>query len=69
METAPKYPHVYVPLTGVDGTRYYAVIAKAMKSARHAGLTKDEIRGYVDEATKGNYDHLLKTTMRYFDTD
>jgi hypothetical protein len=35
---------------------------------RRAGLGKAEIDAYTEEATAGDYDHLLATTMRWVDT-
>lgn len=55
-----------VKLTGRDGNAY-AVMGAARKAARKAGWSKTEVAEYLKEATSGDYDHLLMTTMKYFD--
>jgi hypothetical protein len=62
----PKYPQVKVKLAGEDGNAY-AIMGRAARVARSAGLTKEQIKEYTTEATSGDYDHLLCTTMEYFD--
>jgi len=61
-----KYPDVEVQLTGVDGNAYVimGVVASAL---RKAGVSQEEIAEYHKEATSGNYDNLLQTTMRWVD--
>jgi hypothetical protein len=59
-----KYPDVTVTLVGEDGNAF-AILGKVSKALRNAGVTREEIDTYVDEATAGNYDQLLRTTMRW----
>jgi hypothetical protein len=59
-----KYPDVTVTLVGEDGNAF-AILGKVSKALRNAGVTREEIDTYVDEATAGNYDQLLQTTMRW----
>ena len=63
----PKHPHITVQLTGQDGNAF-AVLSRCRKAAREAGLLDSEINAFVTEATSGDYDHLLQTAMRWFDT-
>jgi hypothetical protein len=60
----PKYPEVEVQLTGQDGNAF-AILGKTQKALRRAGVSGDEIEQYKEEATSGDYDHLLQTTMRW----
>ena len=63
-----KYPEVQVQLTGNDGNAF-AILGNCQKAARQAGLTKDQIDEFVNEAMSGDYDHLLQTCMKYFEVD
>ena len=50
-------------LTGMDGNAF-AVIGAVSEALRRAGVDRQEIEGFVAEATSGDYDHLLRTCMR-----
>jgi len=55
--------NITVKLSGEDGNAF-AVLGKvnrALKKAGHPELATE----YFREATKGDYDHLLQTTMKY----
>jgi len=62
----PKYPDVKVQLTGEDGNAFF-ILGRVKKAMRRAGLSKEEQDAYMAEATDGDYDHLLATTMRWVD--
>ena len=62
-----KYPHIEVRLVGEDGNAF-AILGRVTAAMRKAGLSREEIRAYTEEATAGDYDHLLATTMRYVTT-
>jgi hypothetical protein len=55
---------IEVQLTGQDGNAFMilGLVAKAM---RRAGLTQEQIDEFHNEATAGDYDHLLATAMKY----
>jgi hypothetical protein len=59
-----KYPDIKVQLVGRDGNAF-AILGAVGKAMRRAGLTKEQIDEYTNEATAGDYDHLLSTTTRY----
>ena len=59
-----KQTGVEVQLTGEDGNAF-AVMAKAAAAMRKAGVDKKIIDDYYQEATSGDYDNLLRTTMKY----
>lgn len=58
-----KYPHVEVELIGQDGNAFL-ILGRVQKALRRAGVPQAEIDAYMDEATSGDYDHLLATTMK-----
>lgn len=61
-----KYPDVTVPLSGQDGNAF-AILGRTQRALRNAGVDEAEIDAYFTEATNGDYDHLLQTTMRWVD--
>lgn len=60
----PRYPNVEVQLVGEDGNAF-AIMGRVTREMRRAGLTKEQIDEYRDEAMAGDYDHLLATTMKF----
>lgn len=62
----PKYPQVTVQLTGSDGNAFM-LIGACSRAARKAGLTQEQIKEFTSEAMAGDYDHLLRACMTYFD--
>jgi hypothetical protein len=62
----PRYPDILVPLTGEDGNAF-AILGRTAGALRAAELPQEEIDDYFAEATRGDYDHLLQTTMRWVD--
>jgi len=53
-----------VQLLGRDGNAFL-VLALVQRALKDAGLPQDKVQEYIDEATAGDYDHLLRTTMRW----
>jgi hypothetical protein len=62
--TQPRYPDIQVQLSGEDGNAF-AILGRTTGALRQAGLAQEEIDDYFAEATSGDYDHLLQTTMRW----
>jgi hypothetical protein len=60
----PKYPDIEVRLVGNDGNAY-AILGNVRRAMRKAKLPPEEIDAYLAEATSGDYDHLLSTTMEW----
>lgn len=56
-----RYPEVEVQLSGEDGNAYgiLGVVGKALRRQ----VSEEAASSYVDEATQGDYDHLLRVTM------
>lgn len=57
----PKYPTVKVgiKLDGPDGNAF-VVLGRVRKALTLAGVTKQEIEDFTDEATTGDYENLLR---------
>jgi hypothetical protein len=64
--TRPRYPGVQVQLSGEDGNAF-AILGRTAAALRHAGVPQEEIDAFFAEATSGDYDHLLQTTMAWVD--
>jgi hypothetical protein len=64
--TQPRYPDVQVQLTGEDGNAF-AILGRTAAALRHADVPQEEIDAFFAEATSGDYDHLLQTTMAWVD--
>jgi len=62
--TQPRYPEVQVQLSGEDGNAF-AILGRTTAALRAAGVPSEEIDAYFAEATSGDYDHLLHTTMAW----
>lgn len=62
---APKYPDIRVKLVGEDGNAF-SILGRCTKAMRKAGLAEDERKTFMAEATSGDYDNLLGTTMKWF---
>ena len=59
----PKF-NIDVQLTGHDGNAF-AILGTMQRALRNAGATKDEIQDFLNTATEGDYDNLLRTCMEY----
>jgi len=64
--TEVKYKPV-IRLVGSDGNAF-AIIGKARRALLDAGL-KEEADKYMQEATRGDYQNLLKVTMDYCEVE
>jgi hypothetical protein len=56
-----------VRLVGEDGNAF-AVLGKVTKALKRAGM-KTESDAFLKEAVTGDYDHLLRTAMKYVDVE
>lgn len=62
----PKFPDVHVQLTGQEGNAF-AIMGAVSRALKRAGHSPDIVKEFQDEATSGDYDHLLQTAMAYVD--
>ena len=58
----PKYAHVIVRLIEEDGNAF-AILGRVTNALRRGGVSDTIIEAFKDEATAGDYDHLLRTVM------
>lgn len=61
-----KFPNVRVKLIGKDGNAFN-ILGLCKRAAYRAGVSDTEIAAFLDEATNGDYSHLLATCQRWFD--
>ena len=66
MSKAVKYPEIQVQLSGEDGNAF-TILGRCRKAAKRGGVSAEEIENFTNEATAGDYDHLLQTCMKWFD--
>lgn len=59
-----KYPDVVVELTSIDGNAF-SVMGATTRAMRRAGIPQAECDAYFAEATSGDYDHLISTTLKW----
>lgn len=64
--TGPKYPDVEVQLSGTDGNAF-AILGKVGAALRFHSVDEETIEAFYAEATDGDFDHLLRTAMRWVD--
>ena len=64
MRSIEEREKVSVQLTGEDGNAF-AIMGAVGAAMRKAGWSKEEREEYMTEAMSGDYDALLRTTMRY----
>jgi hypothetical protein len=65
---AMKYPEIQVQLSGNDGNAY-AILGAVTNALKKAGVEKAERDAFLNEATQGDYDHLLRTAMRWVEVN
>ncbi|MCK9229125.1 MAG: hypothetical protein M0Q23_01545 [Syntrophales bacterium] len=68
MSTSRPITKVKVKLIGEDGNAYY-ILGKVSKALRDAGYDEAFIDDYIAQATSGDYDTLLRTTLIFVDVE
>lgn len=64
--TEPKHPKITVALVGGDGNAF-AVLGAVDGALRRGGVSVEERAKFREEATAGDYGHLLRTAMAWVD--
>lgn len=64
----PLFPNVKVRLVGEDGNAF-AIIGRVSGAMRREGIDSDVIDTFIEECMSDDYNHLLRTCMKYVDTD
>ena len=60
----PLYPKIKCRLTGVDGNAFY-IMGLVSRKLRAGKSPEEKIKEYIAESTSGDYDHLLRTAMKW----
>jgi len=55
---------VKLKLVGLDGNAF-SLMGAFQQKARRDGWTQEEVSEVLNECTKGDYNHLLRTLMTY----
>lgn len=58
---------VVMQLVGLDGNAF-SILGRFQSAARKVGWTPEEIKEVVENATSGDYGHLLRTIMDNIET-
>ena len=66
MENEKEKP--VVELDGSDGNGMM-IISKCRRALSRAGYTAEQIKEFTDEATSGNYDHVIQTAMKWCEVE
>jgi hypothetical protein len=59
---------INVSLSGIDGNAF-SIMGAVTKAMRRAGVSKEEQDEYFKQATAGDYNQLLVTTMEWVKVD
>ena len=60
----PKFPDIRVKIIGEDGNAF-SILAAVRRGLKRAEVENSEIDLFVEEATNGDYNHLLKTVTEW----
>lgn len=55
-------------LAGTDGNAF-ALLSAALRAGKKAGWTAQQLESLKVDATKGDYDHLLRVLQQHFDAE
>jgi len=64
--TCPIYPNIKVKLLGKDSNAF-SILGFVTCAMRKANLPKEEIYKFIADASSGDYNHLLRTCMKWVD--
>ena len=64
----PKYPDIHVTLVGEDGNAFN-ILGRVNQALRKNGVLAEERHAFWQEATSGDYDHLLQTCMAWVEVE
>ncbi|AWY05079.1 hypothetical protein SEA_PLATTE_100 [Microbacterium phage Platte] len=60
----PKYPNIEVELSGQDGNAFM-ILGRVQRMMRRGDVPAEEITAFVNEATEGDYNHLISTVGKW----
>lgn len=59
-----RFPNVEVELLGQNGNAFF-ILGAVQKELKRGGATPEQVKEFMDDATSGDYDHLLQTVMSW----
>lgn len=59
-----KYPEIEVELVGQNGNAF-VILGSVIEALRRGGVAEKAIHKFEEEATSGDYDHLLQTCTKW----
>jgi hypothetical protein len=65
-EMVIKFPDVHIRLTREDGNAFN-ILGLCQRAAKRAHVPAEDIKAFMDEASNGDYNHLLLTCRKWFD--
>lgn len=63
-----KLPHVHVRMVGEDGN-CFAILGRVSNAMKRANIGRAQREAFLEEATSGDYNHLLATVMAWVNVD
>ena len=60
----PLYPKIKCRLTGANGNAF-SIMGLVSRKLREGKVPEAKIKEYVAESTAGDYNHLLRTAMKW----
>lgn len=60
----PLYPKIKCRLTNVNGNAF-SIMGFVSRKLRKGKVPEEKIKEYVAESTTGDYNHLLRTAMKW----
>jgi len=64
----PKFPQINVQMVGQDGNAF-SILGRVQSAMRKGGIDQAERDAFREEATAGDYNHLLATVMKWVSVD
>ena len=59
-----KYPEITAVIVGGDGNAF-SIMGTVTKAMRRGGASQEDIDAYFAEATSGDYDNVIRTSIKY----
>lgn len=63
-----KYPEITVKLIGSDGNAF-AILANMKRAMQRHKVSREDIDSFLKEAMSGDYNHLLRTCMKWVNVE
>lgn len=60
----PIYPDIEVELSGQDGNAF-AIVSRTARAMGRGGVSMEQVDLFREEATSGDYEHLLAVVQKW----